>query len=496
MHRELILGGPGCGKTSSLLQLVEDHLKQGVQPNEIAYVAFTRKAANEALERACYQFGLKSDDLPFFRTLHSMAFKELDLSRDQLMSEEHFDELGDHLKIKFGGVEDEFGVISEQRERGSQYYHIEQQSRLRQIPLRSMALLDGRQGHWLVQHYQDALVSYKRSRELFDYTDILEQWSKRMVPLPIRVLIVDEAQDLSPLQWELVHKLERDVPYVYYAGDDDQAIYGWAGADVTHFLGLHAQRRVLPVSFRLPSEVFTRCVRISSRIKNRYPKEWRSCEREGRVSVVSSPELAPLQSGQWFVLARNHYHLESTCAFLRTKGLVFTSAGRSSLSSTDALAVRAWVRAQLCELVSVADARRIVSKIPKHRLKTSTESLFSMPDNQTIPREVLLETYSVDLSKSWEQVLVLRPEERAYIRLVAAREPDLDAPPRIKVSTIHAVKGGECDNVLLLPDMSNACYESFVKKPDDEARVFYVGASRAKERLVICQPQSSSYFPL
>lgn len=496
MQRELILGGPGCGKTTRLLEIVERHLQDGIQPNQIAYVAFTRKAANEALSRASQQFGVQEKELPFFRTLHSLAFKELSLDRDQLMSESHYNELGDHLKVKFGNVDDEFGVMAEQRERGSQYYYIEQQARLRCIPLRQMALLDGRQSHWHVQHFQDALKNFKASRDILDYTDILEKWHDDMPALPIKVLIVDEAQDLSPLQWKLIHKLEQGVPYVYYAGDDDQAIYTWAGADVNHFLSLDVPRTVLPISHRLPKEVFTRCTRISRRIRNRYAKDWQPCDRQGVVSVVASPELAPLGSGEWMLLARNHYHLESTASYLRAKGFVYQFGGRSSLSSADALAVRAWLRSQLCELVSIADAKRIAGKISKGILKCEPTSLYAMNDDQTIPREVLLDVYGIDLNLNWEQVLVLKPLEKAYIKLALMREPDLDAPPRIKISTIHAVKGGECDNVLLLPDMSSACYESFIKKPDDEARVFYVGASRAKQRLVICQPQSGSYFPL
>ena len=495
-YRELILGGPGCGKTTHLLNVVETHLKAGVPPQQIAYVAFTRKAASEAKQRACYQFGLKEDDLPFFRTLHSFAFKELALSHDQLMTAKHYEALGDILKIKFGAVEDEFGIISEQRERGSQYYHIEQQARLRQISLKEMCYIDGRQGHWLVQHYQDTLNAFKKQHRVLDYTDILEVWHKRMYELPVKVLIVDEAQDLSPLQWSIVQSMERNVPFIYYAGDDDQAIYQWAGADIKHFLTLNCERKVLPVSYRLPLQVFTRCNRIVQRIKSRYEKSWRPTEREGSVSVVGAPELAPLGVGEWMILARNHYHLETTAAFLKIKGYVFSLSGKSSLSSPDALAVRAWRRAQLCELICVGDIKRILSKFPKYALKCPTQKLFAMDEALTVPREVLREQYGVDLDKDWDQCLVLRPDERMYIKSVLLRTKDLDSPPRIKISTIHAVKGGECDNVLLLADMSAACHDSFIKTPDLESRVFYVGASRAKEQLVICQPQTSNYFPL
>lgn len=495
-YRQLVLGGPGCGKTTHLLSIVGDYLNKGVLPHQIAYVAFTRKAASEAKQRAQSQFGLSESDLPYFRTLHSFAFKELGMGQDQLMTSNHYNELGDLLKIKFGSVENEFGMITEQRERGSQYYHIEQQSRLRCLTLKQMCLLDGRQGSFLVQHYQDSLRAFKGARGIVDYTDILELWLSKMHVLPIKVLIIDEAQDLSPLQWKLVEGIQREVPFVYFAGDDDQAIYEWAGADVNCFLNLNAERKVLPISYRLPRQVFARCDRIVKRIRHRYTKNWSPAPREGLVTTVGAAEMAPMQSGEWMVLARNHYQLEGTAGFLKSKGYIFNFNGRSSLSSVDALAAKAWIRSQACERVTVGDIKRILARFPKARLKGNKEVIFSMRDDQAIPKEILSLEYGIDLSMSWEQSLIINPEERIYIQSALRRERNLDLSPRIRLNTIHAVKGGECDNVLLLPDMSAACHDSFIRRPDTEARVFYVGASRAKEQLVVCQPQTSKYFPI
>ena len=65
MTWNIILGPPGTGKTTKLLNLTEDYLKAGVAPHRIGYVAFTKKAANEALERASDRFDLSQDELTF-----------------------------------------------------------------------------------------------------------------------------------------------------------------------------------------------------------------------------------------------------------------------------------------------------------------------------------------------------------------------------------------------------------------------------------------------
>lgn len=497
MYKELILGGPGCGKTTKLLELVKFHLDSGIKPNQIGYVAFTRKAAGEARFRAGNQFGLSEKELPYFRTLHSFAFKELGFSGEQLMGPDHYTELGQMLKLEFGKVDNEFGIISEQRERGSQYYHIEQQSRLRCLDLRRVCLLDGRQGYWAVKHFQDSLNAFKASRRIYDYTDILEQWLIKMHPLPLKVLIVDEAQDLSPLQWKLVEKMQRDIPFIYYAGDDDQAIYEWAGADINYFLNLGVKTTVLPLSHRLPRQIFTRCDKIVRKIRHRYAKDWSPSPRDGEVSFVASPELAKMDNGSWMVLARNNYQLDGVASYLKSRGYPFYFSGRSSLASSDILAVRAWIRAQSQdETVLLADIKSILPKFYKSKFKGDKAAILAYEDEFVMPKEELKTVHGIDFNESWESNLVLRAEERSYIKSLLGRKINIEEAPPIRISTIHAVKGGEADNVLVMQDMSGACYDSFIAKPDGESRVFYVACSRAKERLVICHPQTSTYFPL
>ena len=87
-------------------------------------------------------------------------------------------------------------------------------------------------------------------------------------------------------------------------------------------------------------------------------------------------------------------------------------------------------------------------------------------------------------------------KERSYIRAMLRRGEKITKNPRIRLSTIHAAKGGEATNVILLTDLSTRVYNSYQKNPDDESRVFYVGLTRAKENLFLIEPQTQKYYPL
>ena len=89
-----IFGPPGTGKTTTLLNMVEKSLEAGITPSQVGFFAFTKKAANEARDRAAQRFDLDPEkDLPYFRMIHSLAYRLMGVKENQLMSGQNYKEL-------------------------------------------------------------------------------------------------------------------------------------------------------------------------------------------------------------------------------------------------------------------------------------------------------------------------------------------------------------------------------------------------------------------
>jgi superfamily I DNA/RNA helicase len=68
-----LYGPPGTGKTTRCIAIVSDLLKNGVDPRQIAYVAFTKKAAWEATDRVAKNLEVPKTGMEYFSTIHAMA---------------------------------------------------------------------------------------------------------------------------------------------------------------------------------------------------------------------------------------------------------------------------------------------------------------------------------------------------------------------------------------------------------------------------------------
>src|SRR5882672_6492750 len=289
--RLTLFGPPGTGKTTELLRIVEGELRTGTPVDKIAFVSFTRKAANEARDRAIDQFSLDKKEFKYFRTIHSLAFGQLNLRKDEVMSDENWKELSNITGIAFTG-DDDRGAAMSPGDRMLFYFNLMLARGLHPLQVYDdvaahRELMKARIDRKTYARVYTALEEYKAKYGLVDFSDMLTRAEDELKPMLLDCAIVDEAQDLSLLQWKVLDKLFAHVPRVYFAGDDDQAIYGWSGADVAEFQrrANEGKKKVLAVSHRLPYAVWSTALRISDRITDREPKMWGPRDADGTVTT-------------------------------------------------------------------------------------------------------------------------------------------------------------------------------------------------------------------
>ena len=104
----------------------------------------------------------------------------------------------------------------------------------------------------------------------------------------------------------------------------------------------------------------------------------------------------------------------------------------------------------------------------------------------SVDLDQLRSDHGLRASGSWE-TLNFPDASKDYIRTILKNGDDLMKPARIKVSTIHGVKGEEADNVVLYTDIEKIIYDAALKDSDPEHRLFFVGITRAKENLYLPQ---------
>jgi superfamily I DNA/RNA helicase/DNA polymerase III epsilon subunit-like protein len=219
----LVVAGPGSGKTFCLIERVRYLVGVlGVEPSRICAVTFTNKAAEELALRLERTLGARAEEVTR-GTLHRLCLA---------MLRDHPTEAG--LRDGFGIADDEYQTRVARRvgARGDR-------------EARWLLTLFGRhrlQGLELAGRDADRFIRYRqalRARNLVDFDDIIalaEALLREHPPVAVEqarrwdALLVDELQDLSTAHYAIVRKLAQ-AGSLFGVGDDEQSIYGWAGAD-------------------------------------------------------------------------------------------------------------------------------------------------------------------------------------------------------------------------------------------------------------------------
>jgi DNA helicase-2/ATP-dependent DNA helicase PcrA len=533
-----IFGPPGTGKTTTIAAQVPRAIER-YGPNSVLITSFSRTAAAELADRF---LPIHPDQIG---TLHSHCFHALTKPRIAEAHVSEWNRLNPGLAITPAkgrnrldgeeGIEDQ----RDQPDRGGD-------ALLQALNRFRGSLVDRNLWPATVRNFEHQWTRYKRALNLLDFCDLIEICVHDFAAAPGNpaVIFVDEAQDLNPMQLALIRRWGESAEYSVRAVDDDQSIYVFTGVSPDAILDPDIpedHKIILRQSHRVPRAVHRLANQLIHTVTRRQEKIYLPRPEEGAVKRLTtgtykSPEyfilssaLKHLEQGKTIMfLASCSYMLEPIVAVLRKNAIPFHNPYRRSNGYWNPLQLgkRSTVRRILSLLVGHPDhgedhrpwtcgeVALWADLLPASGIlrEHAKELLQSSDAKQLLPLERLGELFEPAAHRAflsayerggralleWWRVRVAADVHQRihYAAEIAARQGRhaLVEPPQVVVGTIHSVKGGQADVVYLFPDLSragDANYQRIGPPRDSVIRLFYVGITRARETLYICQRETA-----
>lgn len=520
--RVRVYGPPGTGKTTWLINQVEELLEAGIPGEEIAVASFSRAAFREFTRRIAGR--IPEENLG---TIHSLAYRALGRPDLALTSENlkiwnsknpDVWQITPRVRHSGEGLFDAMDPYDEDTpEPGDALYDQVVLLRNRRVPMAEWP--EEAQRFW--EHWR----AWMRQEEVVDFPGMLEEALVRP-SLGVSYLFVDEAQDLTALQLELVEHWAASTRFVAFIGDDDQAIYSFMGADEEAFLSIPVDQEItLSRSWRVPARVQAIASEIASRISRRVPKRYLP---RPDVGALESWPIGP-EEPLWVVehaiereaagervlfLATARYLLEPLKEALLERGIPYGNPYAPHRSSFNLFPENkngrsSWERAR-----SFLFPKRVGSDLKawtkylssdvfgRGNKSRTLEKIMALPDEQLIDENhpiwevfpVPHREHTVNRNVSWllDHLLGNAPKGMRQALMVALRNPQLvlEGRARVWLGTIHSVKGGEADWVYLWPGYTRKAARSH---PDTLHRLMYVAATRARKGLVLLGQGEAPY---
>jgi superfamily I DNA/RNA helicase len=449
---EIVMGVPGSGKTTYLLNKLQSFVDQGYALEEISYVSFTKKATSEALWRYTSMInGIRDrvEKTGAFRTIHSRAFRSLGLSSKNVIDSFKLRDFAHASGFRVYKMYNE-DMVNQLAGDDKNLYALDQLYRANAKKISAhMHKLDGA----FSKRFTDYMREYRRFKKTlnyYDYTDILEMYVEQgKIEKNIKVAIIDEAQDLSPLQWRVVLNMYKGAKHILVGGDEQQAIYGHAGAATEMMLQLRGRATFLEQSYRCPPPITERCNYLGKLMTVKSGKKMIPTKKRGYYTWLEDIGLYQMpKEGTVYLLGRTSCQVKALTAWCESRGILYRTATKQY---------------------------PILTKADETLIRNGYDHLMDTPEKRYLCRAAQTTGY----------LKSTLADERTGLR-------------RVYVGTIHSVKGGEADHVVCPIDTTPACDKSMQIDPETEHKVFYVALSRARIGITLLRessPFNYNYLP-
>ena len=244
----MLIAGAGTGKTHTLCSRVSRLIQSGVEPSKILLLTFTRKAANEMIDRIGDILFDQSKNIQA-GTFHAIAFNDLRASGrlNSLLGM-----LDDSAANSYIRKQLKIAKFSPLQNLGSrsvlQFFSLCNNTRKSTSQVAQEFFPEVATQIDLLNEMRQIYIQYKKDMQVMDYDDILLLWLETLskkINTPstnCEYILVDEYQDTSQLQIDILRALCRNHDNIMAVGDDCQSIYSFRGA-------LPAQLKQFPLDF-------------------------------------------------------------------------------------------------------------------------------------------------------------------------------------------------------------------------------------------------------
>jgi superfamily I DNA/RNA helicase len=548
------VGSAGTGKTTLLVNTACKALERpetGGNPFAIGFSTFTRAARSEAAGRAADAWGMQKSELEregWFRTAHSVAYRQLGIAKGEIIgggkADNEWVSNAIDSSVAYCADDDAEGGIGIYTGDPVAAMSLNFWSLARSMcrPLREVVeeaygwdaeCPDAEEVIRRVSLYESA----KRLENRSDFTDLLSRFvgirhnpaggpeevtPEGLVPDSIVGWIFDEAQDASRLLDMACRRLVTGdaVKWAWLVGDPFQVLYSWAGASSDFFMGWRVDRQeIMPKSYRCAKPILQLGEDCLQRLtKGYWNRGVEAADHDGEIIESENFEddlndLTP--DKETLVIARTNRHVGKIAMILDDCGVPFRKIKAKQGSYNRDIGMTGLWKLQHGQPASKEEWSEAIDLLPSATIRSKKEG-----------REE--KTWLVRGAKAqWnrqgkDHYDVLFPEELGDVGATdhlrekiatgswgelidggtawcrAAKEWGIDAVsnPKIRIGTIHSAKGMEADTVILLTSVGRRIREGEERseeRHDEERRIEYVAATRAKSKLIVAHDPREAF---